>query len=727
MATTDQYVPAQTFIIDPASVKLAEQVSLTSIDVFFKSKPVAIGNQSGVIEPGVNLYIVPTAAGGIPNYTNLSDYISSRKEFSEIASSVDASVVTKFTFSTPVPLRTGVEYAFIIKADSKDEAFSLWAASEGEINVDTKGSSSGIAGKYQGKYFELSGTNVNWQPLPYKNLKFRVYVARYAYDGVIPAGSFPRFELNIKNYEYVTFTKSSGTFFNGEYVYKRPTSATGSVSVIAGTNIVTTSGGGFSGLFIPGGDDSYIVVNDTSRVNVRKIINVSADNNTAYVDENFSFSNSASDYYHTAVARAYIVKNSQLVPGAQNFMVLSDSNANSSLRFTNNSVIIGETSGATISDAYFNDILVHSTEPHTYINTPAQTAFTTRQEFKYTSNDGGLNGIVSSPATSFNVKMYENKNLDTAGKPIMLKSRSNEVSLRNFHSTDKNESSKLVFDITSSNDFTSPEIDYNATDVFFKRYIVNNDTTNENTKNGSAYSKHITSKINFAQGRQAEDLLVYLQAYKPSGTNIKVYAKIYNSDDSDYFDDKDWSELIETSGNKYSSLSDLNDFVEYTYGFKTSPDADTFNDGSAYIVPGYVTVTSGSKTVTAISNDTDFTDVTSGLSPGDLIAIYPQLFPEKCVIYSVYSVDSGTQITLNTEISSSDATALGSSSLQIRKMKYKHQAFTNMRNNNTVRYFNSNMTLFDKYDTFSLKIVFQSGNQFIIPKVSNVRAIGVSA
>jgi hypothetical protein len=37
------------------------------------------------------------------------------------------------------------------------------------------------------------------------------------------------------------------------------------------------------------------------------------------------------------------------------------------------------------------------------------------------------------------------------------------------------------------------------------------------------------------------------------------------------------------------------------------------------------------------------------------------------------------------------------------------------------------MTLFDKYDSFSLKIVFQSGSEFIIPKVSNIRAIGVSA
>ena len=714
-------VPAQTFTIDPASVKMAEQVNLTSIDLYFKSKPTSVGNKSGVTDPGVNVYIVPTAAGGIPNYgSTLDNFVFSRKEFSEIVSSIDASVTTKFTFTAPIPVKTGVEYAIIVKPDFGDTSFSLWAATQGEINIANKQASSGIAGKYQGKYFELSGTDVNWQPLPYKNLKFRVYVARYAYDGEIPAGSFPRFELNMKNYEFVTFNKCVGTFLNGEYVYKKPASADGTVSVISGTNIATTSGGAFSSLFATSGDDSFLIVEDTSNQNVRKVIEVSNDGNTLHVDKPFSFTNTSSNFYRTAVATVYVNKSGSLLTGAQNFIILSDSNANSTVRFSNNCTLVGETTGTTVSNAYFNDLLVHSSDPHTYVYAPPKTSFAVRQEFGYTSNDGGETGVVSYPAPSFNVKLYSPNNLDIAGQPIMLKSRSNEVDLQSWPATHKGISSKMVFDIISTNDYSSPQIDYNATDVFFTRYIINNDATNEHTKLGNALSKHITSKVSFDKGRQAEDLIAYVQAYKPAGTDIKVYAKIHNSEDTDYFDDKDWTELVETSESRYSSSSNLLDFVEYTYGFKSFPDED-------HSVPGYVSIASNSTTITAASSATDFTDPTNGLSAGDLVKIYSQLFPEKYVVYSVYSVDSATQITLNTPISSTDATALGTSSLVVAKLALPHQAFINARNSNTVRYFNSNMTIFDKYDTFSLKIVFLSDSQYIIPKISNIRAVGVSA
>ena len=250
------------------------------------------------------------------------------------------------------------------------------------------------------------------------------------------------------------------------------------------------------------------------------------------------------------------------------------------------------------------------------------------------------------------------------------------------------------------------------------RYLINNDSSNEHTSYGSALSKHITKKIAFASGRQAEDILVYLQAYKPSGTDLKVYVKLFNSQDNDYFEDKDWTELRETSGNRLSSSTNLSDFVEYTYGlydYTTSHNIDSTLDG-------VITISSGSTTVTGIG-----TDFVTDLDPGDLVKIYQPLFPEKYVIASVYDTASTTSLTLQTAISASDYTYLGSGGLKMDKILYKHQAFQNKRNNNTVRYYNSSMTQYDKYDTFAIKIVFLSNNQFIIPKVSNIRAVGVSA
>lgn len=706
---------AQTFIIDPAVVQYADQISITSVDLFFKQKPFGVGADSGALDPGVTVYITPTAAGGAPNYGILDDFTSARKEFSEIVSSIDASVSTKFSFTVPIVIKTGIEYAVVIKPDL-EESYVLWAATQGEINVESDTYSPGVAGKYWGRYFELTNVSGTWQTLPYKDLKFQVNVARYAYDGVIPEDYQPEFELYMKNYEFVThnISASTGSFYGGEYVYQEKSVPDGTCDVVQGETIATTTSSGFAGLFSVAEDNAYIVVESTDRRDVRKVINVSNTDNTVTVDRPFTFSNAAANFISTPVARAYISNNGRLVSNSDNFLVLADSTANSTLRFTNNSILIGENSGTTIANAYFNDILVHSTEPHVYVHVPPKTSINSNQIFTYTSTDN-LNGSLSAGEMNVPIKMYEAQNLEF-GQPIMLMSRSNEVALRSWDSTQKSLSSRLNFRITASNDYSSPVIDYNATDVFFTRYIINNDSTNEHTKFGNAYSKHITKKISFAEGRQAEDVLVYLQAYKPAYTDIKVYAKLYNSEDSDYYDDKDWSLLTETSGARNSDIARLNDLIEYTYEL---PDTPT----TASTLAGVINIVGDSDQITGTG-----TDFSSNLQAGDLIKIYSTLFPEeKYIVASVYSVESATGLTLSAPLPQADVSAIGTFGLKIDKLLYKHQAFKNKRNSNTARYYNSSMTIFDKYDSFSVKIVLLSENQFIIPRVSNIRAIGVSA
>ena len=708
---------AQTFTIEPQVVNFTDQVNITSVDLYFKQKPYGVGNISGALDPGVSVFIVPTAAGGLPNYRSLDDYTVARKEFSEIVSSRDASVGTRFTFITPVPVKTGIEYAVVIKPDL-EEAFVLWASTKGEINVTDDTVSPGLAGKYKGQYFELSNVNTSWQPLSYRSLKFGVNVARYAYNGIIPEEYTKSFTLNMNNYEFVTYnlSRSVGSFIGGERVFQDKETADGTCAVVQGNNVITTTAGAFAGLFSPTGDDSYIVVKDKDKADVRKVISVSDGDSKVTVDRPFSFTNAGSNFIRTVVASSYVGRNSRFVNESDNFIVLANSSSNSVVRFTNNSILIGEQSGALIANAYFNDILVHSSDPHVYVYSPAGTNFEAQQAFTYTSTDN-LNGTLSSGEMVFPAKMYQPQNLDI-NQPVMLKSRTNEVAYRNWSSKEDSTSSRLIYNITTSSDYSSPQIDYNATDVFFTRYIINNDSSNEHTKYGNAYSKHITKKINFANGRQAEDMLVYLQAYKPAYTDIEVYVKLFNSEDNDYFDDKDWTLLQEISGNRPSSLTNLSDFVEYTYGLLPYPETD-------YTLTGVCTITGGSTSIVGVG--TNFLDGTYGLTAGDLIKIYPALFPQNYVVASVYNVGSGTTATLGTAITSAEAVALGSGGLTIDKLVYKNQAFSNKRNDNIVRYFNSTMTLYDKYDTFSIKIVFLSQNQFIIPKVANIRAVGVSA
>jgi hypothetical protein len=780
---------AQTFTIDLNAVAGAQQVNISSIDVFFKQKPYKVGNISGVVEPGINAYIVPTAAGGIPNYKTLDDYAVSRKEYSEIISSIDATQVTNFKFSNPITVQTGQEYAIVLKADN-DEEFELWAATQGETNVDNKTVSVGLAGKYVGRYFELSNQAVTWQALPYKSLKFAVYTAKYS-------GAQPNIDLYIGNYEYVTFNEiaSSGSFIGGEMVFQDKSTADGTASVVKGQSYITTSGGAFN-IFSASGDPCFIVLKDyTSGTsftpNVRRVIDVSNDFNTITVDTPFNITNTAASFIKAPVATAYVTKRSKLVDNSDNLIILSDSTANSTLHFTNNSILVGEISGTTISNAYFNDILVHFSEPHVYVHTPSGTSFTATQIFDYTTTDNVTGTTFSGGELNYPVSMYSPTNLDV-GAPVMLKSRSTEVVYKGFSTANNSLSSRLQLTVTNNSDYVSPQVDYNATDVFFTRYIINNDATNENTNSGNAYSKHVSTKISFGNNRQAEDVLIYLDAYKPAGTNINVYAKLYNSSDSDYFDDKDWTLLKETSGNRNSSMNNLNDYVEYTYSLYSYPQTLFTANGSVAVSAGSATVTGtgtffnntttvGGFTINGNSNqlitNSSITGITtgmlvtgsgipgntfvstvttgspnntiaisrnatvgssntsltfsfvgaSGILPGDLVKIYQPLFPETYIIAPVTAVANSTSMTLATAITSADVSRVGSSAPMIDKLKYSFQAFQNKSNNNTVRYYNSNLAPFDKYDTFALKIVFLSNSQFTIPKVKDIRAIGVSA
>jgi hypothetical protein len=781
---------SQTFTIDIDSVKGAQQVNISSIDLYFKSKPYKVGNSTGVIEPGVNIYVVPTAAGGIPNFTTLDNYAVARKEYSEIVSSLDATVVTNFKFVSPITVNTGSEYAIVIKTDN-GEVFDLWAFTQGETNVANKTRATGLAGKFTGQYFQLSNVSNTWQPLPYKNLKFAVYIAKYIETSslnVTEADS--TITLHMNNYEFVTYNEiaSSGTLFGGELVYQDNTTPLGQCSVIKGQNYAKITTGTFGGgKFLTTSDPSYIVVKDNYGTDVRQVIYVSGDGTSITVDKPFSITNTSADFIKSPVAKAYVSRKSSLVNSHNALIVLANSSASNSSHFSNNTVLRGEVSGAIIANAYFNDILVHSSDPHVYVHAPPGTSFTTMQVFDYTSNDDVTGVLFAGGELNYPVTMFAPTNLDV-GTPVMIKSRSNEVTYRNILASGNNSSSRIDVVVKNTGQYVSPQVDLNSTDVFFTRYVINDDATGENTNSGNALSKHITTKINFDKNRQAEDIAVYLDAYKPAGTDVLVYAKIFNNNDSDYYDDKDWSLLQETSGNRHSSMTNLSDFVEYTYSFRPYPDtlytlagSSTITAGSANVVgtstnyrdiatitgwkivggstqitttnttsalstgmliSGYgidvnttvtnISVVSGITTITmsrrAIIGSTGTSlDFKKGLLAGDLVKIYEPLFPNNYVIAAVSSVSNSTSFTLGTTITTDDVSRTGGSGLLVDKIEYPHQAFLNLGNSNTVRYYNSNLAAFDKYDTFALKIVFQSNSQFVIPKVKDIRAIGVSA
>lgn len=452
------------------------------------------------------------------------------------------------------------------------------------------------------------------------------------------------------------------------------------------------------------------------------------------------------------------------------------------------------------------------TKPEITVNNPLGTTYAIRHRTLFTVNNdlrttsGKAYYINPSPANSDKyVKIFKSAQISDLNNSPVIPSRSNQFVIRYeangapANTTvigDRHSNAAIfIFDVSSNNDYTIPFFDPGVIHSFYSKYIINNDYTDEHTNYGNAHAKHITTKVNFSKDRLAEDLLVYLTAYRPTDTDIKVYARIHNSSDPEAFEDKDWTLLEQIDGNNvFSSKTNQSDYNEYTYNFPQSPNTQSTLTGSVSVKQGNDVITG---TCTAF---------TSALSSNDLIKIYPPLFPENYIVAVVNNIVNntslsikrtfgelsanltgtvsvnttspnvtGTSTSFNTDFSNGDYVAVWNTGsvyevrkinvvsnstsmnvdanfsfanttsfyasvrantfsnsvtgagLRMDKLAFKNQAFNNKINSNVVRYHSTSMIEYDGYDTFQIKIVLLSENAYVVPKVDDVRAIGVSS
>ena len=329
-------------------------------------------------------------------------------------------------------------------------------------------------------------------------------------------------------------------------------------------------------------------------------------------------------------------------------------------------------------------------------------------------NDGTSNN-------QFDIIAYEKTSTSFNDEINAIMSKSNEFVTVYEDGSPNDKVSANQTNITSESLKMLVDVDYVNTDwntlrmfeptITFTKYIINNDATNEHTDFGNAFAKGISKNIKLT--RTAEDIRLFITAYKPAETDIKVYARIFKNEDADAFDDKNWTELeIKEGGSLRSSVSDLNDFVQLEYGFFQVPPDRTVLDGT-------VTLTSGSTTVEGSG-----TDFVTDLATGDLVYLYQPLFPENHMVVSVSSVTDADTIEIDTSTTNTSILAEG---MNIEKIDYPLQAFNNKQNDNIVRYYNSNQSKFDGYETMAIKIVMLSSNPQRIPRIDDVSGAAVSA
>ena len=391
--------------------------------------------------------------------------------------------------------------------------------------------------------------------------------------------------------------------------------------------------------------------------------------------------------------------------------------------------------GAVVSDMEIGKMV-----PDIYINNPSGTNYNADFSTLYhreKSNDchSGHVTHVDDTESRQSVRNRGICDLDDQDRVACLPSRSNEfvtcysngaLNTNNVLNATSSNSSVIIVGTSTNNDFVVISVAPSST--YYSKFIINDDYSNENTNYGNALAKHISDKVNFANGMFAEDVLTYLTAYKPANTDIKTFVKIYNTNDDEAFDDKDWTLLEQTDGiGVLSSTSDTSSFIELTYGLPQYPN-------SAFVLSGVVTTQMGNSVV-AGSGTLYQANATANLNVNDLVRIYQPLFPNNYIVDVITAVANDSQFTLANPISNNDLVGSGLrvdligrvGNTTLAALGYPLQAFRNITTDNVVRYYNTSMIEFDTYNTMQVKLVMLADNSNVVPEIDDNRTIGVSA
>jgi hypothetical protein len=151
-----------------------------------------------------------------------------------------------------------------------------------------------------------------------------------------------------------------------------------------------------------------------------------------------------------------------------------------------------------------------------------------------------------------------------------------EKKIYSFSNNPLSQSLYIRAQFNSTTPYVSPIVDTTRMNGIIIHNIINSDSTNENEHVGNALTRYISKRVELADGQDAEDMLVYVNAFKPVGTDVEVYAKILHSEDVD-FDSKDYSLMRQvTDINTFSTGIDGTNIREYEYTFSANTDGSNF-------------------------------------------------------------------------------------------------------------------------------------------------------
>lgn len=715
--TISNYSMIQTFYADPDIVNKSGTVTLTSIDLFFKPL-FTVPGVTGLTNPYVTVRICELTENE-PDLSKVFAGVYATKSYNEISPGYsDASSSVTFGFNKPLTVPTGRFYGIVITFG--DPGFQLWVNRLGDALVGTNSASPGSNLVKDGKLY-LSTNSGTYKPQSDSDLKFALKCAQYTANTIT--------ETYIPNrYEFFTITNPSGRFIGGENVFQVVANSTGNVQFTAGTtNIRSTTSGGANFTtagIIPG--NKLVLWSNSTYKDVVEVLNVV---NSSYIETTSTIvhSNTGTNWMVPPVGQVHYYN-----PARRKLYLKGSNAANTTFRFqANSNLLYGEDSLANCTISVVGNLSADRIKLNSDITVPSKGTIEKKITFAYKSGASYLFSYNNQIKVDVNQSYLRNINQYDA----YIQSRSLEVDNSNLPEADLLDSGayriyrpsavvNTTMTVTASNAelYVAPSIDEPLLDMYVVTNVISNTytTTDANSVvidsevDGPfvAESKHITSKVSFANNRFAEDIRVFMTAYRPANTDIKVYARVHNSADPDAFDDRAWTPLeYKENEGRYSSKDDESDFVDYELGLPLYAD-------SAQVLAGTFTTTLGSNTISAQG-----VTPSANLAAGDVVKLYNPLIPQDYII-DVVSVAGSSSIQLATNVANNNLVGSG---FKVDRLKYYNTAFNNITNDNVSRYYNSSLVTFDKFNAMQIKVVFLSDNTYIAPKIDQIQVIGVSA
>jgi len=220
-------------------------------------------------------------------------------------------------------------------------------------------------------------------------------------------------------------------------------------------------------------------------------------------------------------------------------------------------------------------------------------------------------------------------------------------------------------------------------------------------------SRYVSKNVILADQQDAEDMICYITAYRPTGSNFKVYGKFLAGADADSITSKDWSAMAELSDPTLtSSLVNKDDFVELIYDLPTS----------LMIIANSASVNTTSANITVSS--------TAAFTAGGFVYVAANTSSNTIGfnVRQVVAIPNSTVLTVSSNLSIASANATVG---VIPGLESQYGAFKYANNNNIIRYTTLNDGVYETFKTFATKIVLISNTTQIIPRMADMRCLAL--